>query len=271
MTPQSPETIPIPPGTFLMGTPPEELAREGIPWQYRSQEPPPRLVTIEHPFHLGRFPITRGEFSRFVAATGYTVRKGVSVRGTSKRWTVSETHDWRDPGFSQDDTHPVVCVDFQAADAYAAWLSDCTGFLFRLPTEAEWEYACRAGTVSPRFWGEDPLSARFYANVADANLARVLDVSDDGFFAFDDGFAFTSPVGSFRPNPWGLFDMLGNVWEFTAGAWNGDESARALRGGSWDDGPRSVRAAMRYRFDGRGSGTGFRLVRSESPFHLQDK
>ncbi len=262
-----PEMVEIPPGSFTMGTTDAELDREGVPFPWRTQEQPRHRVTFARGFRLDRYPVTRGAFARFVADTGYVVAPGVSVRTGQQRWVRSEAHDWRDPGFPQDDRHPVVCVDAADAEAYAAWLSARTGLAFRLPSEAEWEYACRAGTETARFWGDSVEDAALYANVADASLVRALGGAADGIFDGDDGFAFTAPVGSFRANPWGLHDMLGNVWEYTAGDWRTDYSptaalgsGRALRGGSWDDGPVNVRAGTRYRFEGRGAGTGFRLV-----------
>ena len=271
MTDLNPPMVWIPPGAFMMGTTDAELDREGVPMPWRLQEQPRHRVVFEQGFYLGQYPVTRGEFSRFVADIGHEVPNGVAIRTAGKRWVLSDRHDWRDPGFPQDDHHPVTCVGFGDAEAYAAWLSARTGRLYRLPTEAEWEYACRAGTDTARFWGDDPGSAQLYANVADDSLARALGraAGPERYFGFDDGFAFTSPVGSFRPNPFGLFDMLGNVWEYTSGDWVADYMgsgatldghARALRGGSWDDGPRNIRAGLRYRFDGRGAGTGFRLA-----------
>lgn|GEM_PF-1706525 len=275
-----PELVRIAAGTFMMGATDAELERDKVPTQFWKEEQPRHKVTIGRDFALGKYPVTRGEFARFVADTGYAVPGPVQVRVPGKGWIDSNTNDWRDPGFPQDDQHPVVCVNHIDAEKYAAWLSGKTGKTFRLPSEAEWEYACRAGTETARFWGDDRDSARLYANVADASLARALKEKPDPerFFTFDDGFDFTSPVGTFRPNPWGLHDMLGNVWEYLADDWidnyttgpgnevprttTGSNGLRVVRGASWLDIPWGVRSASRSRDDVRNTDTGFRLART---------
>ncbi len=272
-----PEMVHISRGSFWMGATDAELNREKVPPYWRKEQPR-HQVHIGRDFALGKYPVTRGEFARFVADTGYEVPKPVRIWAPDKGWIVSNSHDWRDPGFPQDDQHPVVCVNHIDAEAYVAWLSDKTGKTFRLPSEAEWEYACRAGTEMARFWGDDRDSARLYANVADASLARALKEKPDpeGFFTFDDGFGFTSPVGTFRANPWDLHDMLGNVWEYLADDWiynyttgpdneapratPGGSGIRVVRGASWNSGPWGVRSTSRYGVNDRGTSTGFRLA-----------
>ena len=274
------EMVHISRGSFWMGATDAELKREKVPTQWRKEEQPRHKVTIGRDFALGKYPVTRGEFARFVAETGYAVPKPVRILVPGKGWIDSNSHDWRDPGFPQDDQHPVVCVNHIDAKSYAAWLSGKTGKTFRLPSEAEWEYACRARTETARFWGDDRDSARLYANVADASLARALKEKPDPerFFTFDDGFDFTSPVGTFRANPWGLHDMLGNVWEYLADDWidnyttgpsnetprttTGSDRLRVVRGASWNDNPWIVRSASRGRSDDRSASTGFRLART---------
>jgi formylglycine-generating enzyme required for sulfatase activity len=161
----------------------------------------------------------------------------------------------------QDDTHPVVCVSWEDASAYAAWLTRRSGRNYRLLTEAEWEYAARAGTTTPRYWGDDANESCAYANTADLDAFRqVPDAINWPFANCSDGRAHTAPVGSYRPNRFGLHDMLGNVWEWTQDCWNvnytaapadgsawaaGDCFMRVVRGGSWDDSPPGVRAAYR--------------------------
>jgi formylglycine-generating enzyme required for sulfatase activity len=172
------------------------------------------------------------------------------------------------------DDQPVVKVSWKEATAYAEWLSKRTGKRFRLPTEAEWEYAARAGTTTARYWGEDPDEACSYANVHDRTSKRVNGI-DWTHHDCDDGHAVTAPVGTFRPNRWGLYDMLGNVWEWTCSAWDssyaGQESQcsgknraghRVLRGGSWDYIPAWVRSADRYWYSpgDRRNNLGFRLA-----------
>ena len=177
----------------------------------------------------------------------------------------------------------MVCVNHHDANAYAQWLSDKTGRHYRLPSEAEWEYAARAGRKTARFWGDDRDGARRYANVADRSLMREFNMKFDPeqFFDWDDGFPFTAPVGSFQPNPFGLCDMLGNVWEWTQDHWHEnykgapddgsawttegskkDDGLRVIRGGAWDGSPWNARTGTRGRGHGgdRNSGTGFRLA-----------
>jgi formylglycine-generating enzyme required for sulfatase activity len=143
--------------------------------------------------------------------------------------------NWRKPGFDQQSTHPVTCVSWDDATAFCQWLSREDGRTYRLPTEAEWEYACRAGTDTLFFWGDDPDAGEGYLNAADETG------TPDGRswthkFNFKDGYAATSPVGRFKPNAFGLHDMLGNVWE-----WCSDWYA-AMRRRRWTI-PRGLRQA----------------------------
>jgi formylglycine-generating enzyme required for sulfatase activity len=173
----------------------------------------------------------------------------------------------------------VSCVNWNDANAYIEWLNQKTGNSYRLPTEAEWEYAARGETTSARFWGNSPDKACKYANVLDTN-------NDDGInlggtkHDCDDGFNLsTAPVGRYRPNDYGLYDMLGNVWEWTCSkydsAYGGAEKScvpsnnragrRAGRGGSWTNVPDGVRSANRggSGTDDRSLTLGFRLVLPE--------
>jgi formylglycine-generating enzyme required for sulfatase activity len=171
-----------------------------------------------------------------------------------------------------------VEVSWEDARDYAAWLSRKTDQSFRLPTEAEWEYAARAGTDTARFWGELPDAACRYANVHDRTSKK-----GNGFswthHNCDDGYAVTAPIGSFRANAFGLHDMLGNVWEWCADWYGKDyygyspkdnptgpssESLRVIRGGGWSDNSERVRSAFRSWFtpNNRGGYLGFRLVLS---------
>ena len=164
--------------------------------------------------------------------------------------------------------------------AYAEWLSRNTSKPYRLPTEAEWEYAARAGSQKARFWGDGTEQACRYANVADRARRAVIwqNVEPSRFFNCDDGYAFTSPVGSFLPNAFGLHDMLGNVWEWTADTWHSnydyapdDGSAwmtggaveRVVRGGSWNCHSPFFRAGVRNSVPrgNRDVRVGFRLAR----------
>ncbi|MCY4283154.1 MAG: formylglycine-generating enzyme family protein, partial [Gammaproteobacteria bacterium] len=171
---------------------------------------------------------------------------------------------WREPGYPVQDNQPVVCVSWNDAQAFIKWLSDETGGNYRLPTEAEWEYAARAGTTTKYSWGDDIGSNR-------ANC----DNDDCG-----DSYDYTAPVGSFPANPWGLHDMHGNVWEWVQDCWNdnykgapkdgsvwtsGDCSQRVIRGGSWFYDAWYLRSADRFRYDraNRNGTIGFRLAQDE--------
>jgi len=203
---------------------------------------------------MGRYPVTVGEWRVFAAATG---------------WRASGDVDWEAPGFPQTERHPVVGVNWFDAVRYVRWLSAATGRTYRLPSEAEWEYACRAGTRTAFSCGDT-------ISTDQANY--------DGNFTYNGGprgeyRRGTTPVGAFPPNPWGLFDMHGNVWEWVqdvvhdnyegapvdGSAWEegGDPVRRILRGGSWLYNPRYLRSALRNGFSAVLSNdiVGFRVVR----------
>ena len=188
---------------------------------------------------------------------------------------------WRDTGYAQTDDHPAVCVTWEDALAYTQWLSALTGRRYRLLSEAEWEYAARAGTITPRYWGGADSAVCLHANGAD-RTARAANPQALAWGAADcdDGHVYTSPVGRYRANAFNLHDMLGNAGEWTADCWNpdhrgapahgrarddGDCWLRAVRGGAWDDAPVDLCAAYRVgspvvvRLYSRG----FRVVREE--------
>ncbi|MDT8288054.1 MAG: formylglycine-generating enzyme family protein, partial [Elusimicrobiales bacterium] len=215
-------------------------------------------------FAIGKYEVTVGEFRRFVESSGYQTEAeqgdGCYVAENGK-WKKKKGKSWRDPNFSQGDKEPAVCLSWNDSQAYIEWLNRQSGKRYRLPTEAEWEYAARGGTSTARYWGGNPDQACGYANVHDQTSKRV-----NGFgwenHNCDDGYAATSPVGSFKPNGFGLYDMLGNVWEwnqdwFGSGYYGSSPrnnptgpssgSGRVLRGGSWGSNPRYARAAYRDR------------------------
>ena len=189
-------------------------------------------------------------------------------------WKKRTGRSWRSPGYGQEDTHPVVCVSHEEAVAFARWLSGETGLRYRLPTEAEWEYAARAGTQTSRHWGDDPSRACGYANVVDRTLKEGYSNWQWRIHDCRDGQVHTAPVGGYRANGYGLHDMLGNVWEWTCSEYDegyggaeqrctsGSEGRRVIRGGSWSNDPRRVRAAFRSRYatDYRLFYLGFRLA-----------
>ncbi|MDP2241353.1 MAG: formylglycine-generating enzyme family protein [Burkholderiales bacterium] len=273
-----PEMAVIPPGRFWMGAAPGEEEREALSDQFRNRSQPSHAVDVKR-FSAGKFEITRGQFQVFAEATGRS-NDGCFV-WVGAGFELDPAKDWRNPGFIQDDSHPVVCVSWNDASAYAKWLSRKTGKNYRLLTEAEWEYAARAGTATARFWGESGNMSCDHANGAD--LAAELQVPGAINWAAarcDDRYAYTAPVGSYRANSFGLHDMLGNVGEWTQDCWNGDYrgaptdgsawaagdcSQRAVRGGSWDDAPVGLRAAYRVGSPTviRVYGRGFRIARDD--------
>ncbi len=283
--PDYPEMVLIPAGTYLRGVPEAEQKREG---GADNDARPIRSVTIPAPFWLGRFPVTRGEFAAFVNNTGYKAGdKAYTTEPDAKgnlTWEERSGRGWFNPGFPQTDRDPVVCVNHDDAMAYIEWLNDKTKGGYRLPSEAEWEYAARARTKTARYWGDGRDNANLYANVADRSLMTRLKAKFDPerFFDCDDGYVFTAPVGSFKANDFGLYDMLGNVWEWCADNWHdsyngapddgsawitgGDSGRCVLRGGSWGNFPRNVRAGVRFINDRglRDDDAGFRLSRTLS-------
>jgi sulfatase modifying factor 1 len=250
----------MPAGSFLMGSPKDEKGRG-------KEEGPQHLVTISRPFYMGVTEVTVGQFAAFVAATRYvtTAEKDgwASVKGR-RGWRRGAGISWRKCVFDQTPAHPVVCVTWHDAVAFCQWLSKKTGRTVRLPTEAEWEYACRAGTKSPFHFGDDEKQLASYAWYG-ANSGRR-----------------THPVGLKRPNAAGLCDMMGNVLEW-CGDWYGagyspqtpgidpkgpaSGENRVRRGMAYHHGSHSLRSAARSYATptGRQCGMGFRVVVSSRP------
>jgi len=254
---QGPELVVLRAGRFQMGSPEHErriAMAAGAQKNWLARETPQHWVGIARPFALGRYPVTVGEWRAFVEATD---------------WQPDGDVNWAAPGFAQSEMHPVVGVSWRDAQRYLAWLSERTGQRYRLPSEAEWEYACRAGTKTAFSFG-DSISTEL------ANY--------DGNFTYNGGARGeyrrgTTAVTQFAPNPWGLHDMHGNVWEWVqdvmhdsyegapldGSAWEegGDRARRILRGGSWLYNPRYLRSALRNGFSAVMANdiVGFRVVR----------
>jgi sulfatase modifying factor 1 len=264
--PQCPEMVSIPLGSFVMGVAPGEQEREGVPELYRGREIPARVVTISERYSLARYEVTRGQYAAFMAATGHASTSGCWSEigdGLGSRLQSVPGRSWFNPGFAQTDSDPVVCVSWNDATAYAVWLSRTTGKTYRLPSEAEWEYAARAGSYTARYWGDGRDEACQFENVHDSTAAQSFNWNRSFDFLCADNFRKTAPVGSFKPNKFGLHDMLGNVAEWVEDCWNdnyqgasltqaarrsGDCIQRVARGGAWNDSrgtPHSVRAAWR--------------------------
>ena len=237
-----PEMVVIPAGSFTMGVPQTEVDRYGL---RLGAGAPLHLVRIAQPFALGEFLVTRKQFAAFAADTGHQGSGCAALPLDGTSWKFDPALSWRDPGFAQADDHPVVCVSWDDAVAYVSWLSKKTGRNYRLPSEAEWEDAARAGDTAGRYFGDAPICE--FANVRDQNKKQLH--STGQFFECNSGFSSTSPVASFPPNGFGLYDMLGNVWEWVEDCWgrsyagapidgaareNALCAARVRRGGSWN-------------------------------------
>ncbi len=239
-----PEMVRIPAGRFQMG----DIQGGGY-----DDEKPLHWVSIK-PFAIGKYEVTFAEYDRFAEATGRTKPS--------------------DNGWGRGN-RPVINVSWHDVTAYAQWLSQQTGKQYRLPTEAQWEYAARAGTTTSRYWGNDPNKACRYANVADETAKK-----EQGWSWADhnctDGYVYTAPVGNFKPNAFGLFDMIGNVWEWTCSEYESKYTGKeqrctksagrfAVRGASWNVGAWGARSAVRYRDSptDRGDWLGARLVRMQ--------
>lgn len=276
-----PEMVAIPAGAFTMGTTEAQKAQLQAAdfWDEErfADELPARDVTVPA-FALARTEVTIAQFQAFIDATGYRP-SGVCWALREGEFGFLERSNWRHPGYEQRPDHPVVCVTWWDAQAYARWLNLRTGETYRLPTEAEWEYAARAGTQTHYFWGDDPNSGCPFMNGADQTAGRKF--PNASVVGCDDGALYTAPVASYRPNPFGLSDMTGNVFEWvqdcygaydparadSAAVATGDCSFRVVRGGSWYYRPENLRSAYRNGIIPtlRDSLIGFRLARTVLP------
>jgi formylglycine-generating enzyme required for sulfatase activity len=250
-----PEMVVVPPGEFLMGR------DDGEPERY---EGPVRRVVIGYSFAVGRFEVTNAEYRRFVDATGHKTAGSGCNAFLGNTVVPLENTSWRDPGYGRPirDDEPVACLRWSDAKAYVSWLAGRTGKRYRLLTEAEWEYAARAGTQGTYTWGEDPAAACRNGNIHDLSGARAAPELPYAPPPCDDGYPGVAPVGRFAPNAFGLYDMIGNVWEWVEDCYEMpypaapvDGSAqlatgcdrRGVRGGSW----RTIIERQRPAFRGR--------------------
>jgi len=273
-----PQVVNIPPGCFQMGSPETEEGRGTDEVVHR--------VCVKG-FRLAKNEITVEEFRKFITATHF-ITDAERNTGESGCWSYqkeSEKHwnwwpwaNWQVPvrGIALIANAPVTCVSLDDVRAYIQWLNKETGQEYRLPTEAEWEYAARAGTATARYWGNNPDIACSYANVADNTQSG--SVKWPQTHNCEDGYFFTATVSAFRANKFGLHDMLGNAWEWTCSKYEekytgaeevcsdikpGSDELISIRGGGWNADAVRVRAA--YRNWGvawsRQANQGFRLVR----------
>jgi formylglycine-generating enzyme required for sulfatase activity len=253
------ELMGIPPGEFMMGSSKEEQAwavANGLTEQDVKREgEAPQNVAIKQGFWIGRTEVTVGQWKQFVKETNHVTdaekRGGADVyQGPEKSYARMKGKSWRDPnfGFELQDCHPVSCVSWTDAVAFCKWLTEHqqkagllpTGWIVRLPTEAEWEYACRAGTQTKFWWGDSEEDGKGRLN----------------WLGKEDGYEFVAPVDSYDArgrNRFGLADMLGNVYEWCLDEYDrtqargdsstGNATVRVLRGGSFDFGHAACRCA----------------------------
>ncbi|MEM4202155.1 MAG: SUMF1/EgtB/PvdO family nonheme iron enzyme [Candidatus Hadarchaeum sp.] len=265
----------VPQGMFQMGSGLNDDLAE-------VDEQPVHKVQISRGFFMSRCEVTVGQFRQFVEETNYKTdveRSPVGGWGYNevlKRLDRGPQFTWRNPGFRQTDDHPVVNVSWNDAMAFCQWLSRKEAARYRLPTEAEWEYACRAGTSTRYFSGDEPRTLSRVANVANQAVlgSLLVFVSSDN----QDSYTFTAPVGSLQPNSFGLHDMHGNVAEWCADRYDpryyrassaidppgaGSGPSRVVRGGSWRDDPSSCRSSSRdlYLPDSGNCMIGFRVLK----------
>lgn len=286
---ECPELVIVPPGSFVMGSLVDKPQRP---------EGPLRDVAIEYFFALGRYEVTVGQFRRFLNNTDHQLSGGCRVwaegalpaGGTNPRPQPGEgpwrgfvddpASHWLSPGWRREvnDDDPVVCVSWQDALAYVDWLADTTRQPYRLPTEAEWEYVARAGSTSQFPWGDSGALGCDHANIYDRSAATEFGFPWEGE-ACDDGFSAAAPVGQFLANRFGVYDIVGNVWEWTQDCHQdyypvvpvdgravevaGDCEYRTVRGGSWITHSSRQRPTFRGRDpdDTKDSFFGFRVAR----------
>jgi formylglycine-generating enzyme required for sulfatase activity len=259
----------IPAGEFYMGSTPMEIGRvrridPTFKKEWEQEEQPQHHVRITRPFFMSAHEVTRAEFGQFVRATGYQTdakrdgKGGCGYEAVTGEFKQDPIYDWQNTGFPQTDRDPVVNVSWNDAVAFCEWMTRREKAVYRLPTEAEWEYCCRAGTATMFYCGDDPEALSTVANVADATLKQKF--QSWTAIGARDGFAFTAPVGSFQANGFGLFDMHGNAWEwchdwyakgyYAKSAENDPQgplrgSVRVFRGGSWYDAAALCRSTFR--------------------------
>jgi formylglycine-generating enzyme required for sulfatase activity len=268
--PIEPPMVAIPGGEFMMGS------------TRHANSQPVHAVTIK-PFRMGKYEVTAAEFQRFVELSGYRAPR-MCIQMASKRWFENVPSDYAPATTLQTASkfEPAACLRWGDADAYVKWLAKETGKKYRLPSEAEWEYAHRAGTSQRYFFGNDETLACRYANLADrsaeAAMRRDFGVESKehvGVIPCDDKAEYASIVGMYEPNPFGLYDTLGNVGEFIADCWTenydgapkdgsavqqGECKQRGIRGGGWHwRGPHATRRSP-SSLTWVGGLTGFRVV-----------
>lgn len=275
--PIEPALVAIPAGEFTMGHPDKKGAS------------PAHTVRIKA-FQMGKHEVTVREFAQFVAATGYAAPQRC-VQMAGKQWFDDIPGSWKQHALTSNEFEPVVCIGAPAVDAYVKWLAQATGKPYRLPSEAEWEYAARAGSRTTHFFSDEkePLSACRFGNVADRRAEAAIKRDFDGLeskdhvgvLACDDGADYATVVGLYEPNAWGLYDTTGNAQEYVqdchhesyegaptdGSAWMDGEQAckmRVLRGGNWHWPAFHSARRTPFPLEMVGQLEGFRLVLDEA-------
>ena len=260
----APQMVTIEGGCFAMGS------TLGEPGRHANEV---RQSQCVDGFSIARYEVTRQEYAEFVRDTARESADGCQTHQDGV-WQLQAGRSWQETGFPQGAKEPVVCVSRDDAVAYASWLSNRLGTLYRLPTEIEWEFAARAGATTTRPWGDDMEPACLWGNVGDRALLRSYPDWPWEIHRCDDGHVHTAPVGSYSANAFSIYDMVGNVWEWTCSSYDPEyrgaegrcadnQSMGVVRGGSWSNSPVWVRSAARFpnppsaKFDL----VGFRLVR----------
>tara|TARA_R110002095_G_scaffold7891_3_gene13742 strand:+ start:1940 stop:2968 length:1029 start_codon:yes stop_codon:yes gene_type:complete len=278
----------IPAGEFLMGSSisAEECVRLfKYDLKYYANELPQHKVIITKPFYMGVFEVTISQFRLFVKETGYQTEPEKDGEGgwgwnesTGKFEGRTPSYSWKSTGYKMTGNYPVLNVTWNDAVAFCDWLSQKEGTTYRLPTEAEWEYACRAGTTSMFQTGDSSKGLSEVSNIADQTAKeKLMNYQSFSFLPERDGYTFTAPVGQYRPNSFGLYDMHGNVFEwcqdwFSASYYKHSPetdppgpttgSLRIMRSGSWYDYVQDNRSSYRLRAvpEYRSLYLGFRVV-----------
>ncbi len=227
-----PEMEIIPTGSVNIGSYKEEIGR-------KKGERPRVLATIKTSFAMAKTEVTLKQYRALMEASihksNISFYKGEPLVGCNyfdgTSYGYVSKHNWENLGFPQHETDPVVCISWSDANAYAKWLTKKTGRKYRVPSTVEFEYASRAGSSSPWFWGTDPAKACEYANIGDKTFADKYPSRSS--FPCTDGYVYTTKVGSFKPNKYGLYDMVGNAWEWTNDCFQSDLKGAPVDGSSW--------------------------------------
>ncbi|MDZ4263855.1 MAG: SUMF1/EgtB/PvdO family nonheme iron enzyme [Pseudomonadota bacterium] len=231
----------------------------------------PKTFSIK-PFRMGKYEVTGAEFKKFIAATNYSTPTKC-MQMNSKEWFKDTPAAWDKRNHLASDFEPVTCIGWDAAQAYVQWLSKETGKHYRLPSNTEWEYAARAGTTTTWYWGDDAAQACPYANIADQAAEAAIKRDYDGLESKDhvgvvpcnDKSGYASVVGLYEPNAFGLYDMVGNIMEFTQDCYEGDCTKRTVRGANWHWQPSVMFGGFPANWIG--SLEGFRIVEDISSEH----